>query len=83
MVVRVSVADAEAGVELMQRILREVDVRDVSLERGQRQVRIDLERHRGEGLVEVLNLLEGWLGAGGHSPTKVEIDDHSYVLGAA
>jgi len=31
----------------------------------------------------VLNLLESWLGAGGHPPTNVEIDDHSYVIGAA
>jgi hypothetical protein len=83
MVVRVSVADAEAGVELMERILREVDVHDVSLESGQRQVRIDLHRNPDDGLVAVLNLLEGWLGAGGHPPTNVEIDDHPYVLGAA
>jgi hypothetical protein len=83
MVVRVSVADAEAGVALMQRILREVDVRDVNFEHAQQLVRIDVEQNPDETLVEVLNLLESWLGAGGHPPTSVEIDEHLYVLGAA
>ena len=83
MVVRVSVVDAEAAVGLMQRILREVDVHDVNFEHGEQRVRIDVERNPDETLVEVLNLLESWLGAGGHPPTSVEIDDHRYVLGAA
>jgi hypothetical protein len=83
MVVRVSVADAEAAAELMQSILRGVDVKDVTFEDGKRQVRIDLQRNPDDGLVEVLNLLEGWLGACGHPPANVEIDDHPYVLGAA
>jgi hypothetical protein len=83
MVVRVSVADAEAAEGLMQRILREVDVQDVNFELGEQQVRIDVERNPDETLVEVLNLLESWLGKGGHPPTNVEIDDHRYVLGAA
>ena len=83
MVVRVSVADTEAAVGLMQRILREVDVHDVNFEHGELRVRIDVERNPDETLVEVLNLLESWLGAGGHSPTSVEIDEHRYVLGAA
>jgi hypothetical protein len=82
MVVRVGVVDAEAAVELMQSILREVDVQDVNFEDGQQQVRIDLQRNPDDGLVDVLNLLEGWLGEGGHPPTNVEIDDHPYVLGA-
>ena len=83
MVVRVSVVDAEAAEGLMQRILREVDVQDVNFEHGEQRVRIDVERNPDETLVEVLNLLESWLGAGGHPPTSVEIDDHRYVLGAA
>jgi hypothetical protein len=83
MVVRVSVVDAEAAAGLMQRILREVDVHDVNFEQAQQLVRIEVGRNPDETLVEVLNLLESWLGAGGHPPTSVEIDDHRYVLGAA
>jgi hypothetical protein len=42
-----------------------------------------VEKNRDETLVEVLNLLESWLGADGLPPTNVEIDDHRYLLGAA
>ncbi|HEY4348299.1 MAG TPA: hypothetical protein VGM80_11985 [Gaiellaceae bacterium] len=83
MVVRVSVVDADAAAGLVDRLQREVDVADVGFEPGRLQVRIDLERKPDETLGEVLNLLESWLGAGGHAPASVEIDDHSYVLGAA
>jgi hypothetical protein len=83
MVVRVSVADGDNGVELIQRLLREVDVEDVNFDLGRQQVRIDVGKNPDETLVEVLNLLENWLGAGGRPPTSVEIDDHRYVLGAA
>ena len=82
MVVRVTVADAEGAVELMQRVLQEVDVEDVNFEQERQQVRIDVEKNRDETLVEVLNLLESWLGADGLPPTNVEIDDHRYLLGA-
>ena len=44
---------------------------------------IDLEKNPDETLGEVLNLLESWLGASGHPPTNVEIDDHRYVLSPA
>ena len=83
MVVRVSVDDGDNAVELMQRLLQEVDVVDVNFDVVQQQVRIDVGRNPDETLVEVLNLLEKWLGAGGHPPTSVEIDEHRYVLGAA
>jgi hypothetical protein len=83
MVLRVSVVDGDDAVELLQRLLQEVDVENVSFELARQQVRIDLRRNPDETLVEVLNLLESWLGAGGHPPTSVEIDDHRYVLGAA
>jgi hypothetical protein len=83
MVVRVTVADAEGAVELMQRVLQEVDVEDVNFEEPQQQVRIAVGRKPDEKLVEVLNLLEAWLGANGLPSTSVEIDDHRYVLGAA
>ena len=83
MVVRVSVFDVEAAAELIQRVLREVDVDDVTFESARGQVRIGVERNHDETLVEVLNLLENWLGVGGRQPTSVEIDDHRYVLGAA
>jgi hypothetical protein len=83
MVVCVSVVDAEAAERLMERILREVDVQDVNFEHARQRVRIDVQRNPDETLVEVLNLLESWLVAGGHAPTSVEIDEHRYVLGAA
>jgi hypothetical protein len=35
-----------------------------------------------ETLVEVLNLLEDWLGDGRRAPTSVEIDNRRYVIGA-
>lgn len=83
MIVRVSVVDAETATGLMQRIRSEVDVEDVNFEQDRQQVRIDVEKNRDETLVEVLNLLERWLGADGLPPTNVEIDDHRYLLGAA
>jgi type II secretory pathway component PulL len=83
MIVRVSVVDAERAVALMQRIRSEVDVEEVNFEQDRQQVRIDVEKNRDETLVEVLNLLESWLGADGLPPTNVEIDDHRYLLGAA
>jgi hypothetical protein len=83
MVVRVSVVEGDGAVELMQRLLQEVDVEDVNLDLARQQVRIDVGRNPDETLVEVLNLVESWLGAGGRPPTSVEIDDHRYLLGAA
>ena len=83
MVVRVTVVDAEQAEGLIQRLRREVDAAEVVFEQARQQVRIEVEKNPDETLGEVLNLLESWLGAGGHPPTSVEIDDHSYVLGAA
>ncbi|HEV8098216.1 MAG TPA: hypothetical protein VGP56_03650 [Gaiellaceae bacterium] len=78
-----SVVEGDGAVELMQRLLQEVDVEDVNLDLARQQVRIDVGRNPDETLVEVLNLVESWLGAGGRPPTSVEIDDHRYLLGAA
>jgi hypothetical protein len=83
MVVRVTVADTEMAVALIERLLREVDVEDVNFELDRQQVRIDVQKHPDETLVEVLNVLEDWLGEGGLPRTNVEIDEHAYVLGAA
>jgi hypothetical protein len=83
MVVKVSVAEAAAAEGLMQRILREVEVQDVNFVQGQQQVLIEVRRNHDETLTEVLNLLENWLGASGHPPISVEIDEHRYVLSAA
>jgi len=83
MVVRVTVVDADQAAVLMQRVRQMVNVEDVEFEQARQQVRIDVEKNPDETLGEVLNLLESWLGAGGHPPTNVEIDDHSYVIGAA
>jgi hypothetical protein len=82
MVVRVVVVDADAAAGLMQRILNELDVEDVSFDSARQQVQIDVHKRPDETLVEVLNLLEDWLGDGRRAPTSVEIDDRRYVLGA-
>jgi hypothetical protein len=83
MVVRVSVVDTDAAAELMQRVRCEVTVAQVEFDAARQEVRIEIEKQPDETLVEVLNLLENWLGASGHPPTSVEIDEHRYVLSAA
>ena len=83
MVVEVTVVDGDEAGALMQRLRNEVDVEDVGFDQARQLVRIEIEKSPDETLVEVLNLLESWLGAAGLPPTSVEIDDHRYVLGAA
>jgi hypothetical protein len=81
MVVRVSVVDGDGAAGLMQRVRSEVRAAEVDFDHSRQQVCIDFSRNADETLVEVLNLLEDWLGTGGRAPTDVEIDDHRYVLG--
>ena len=82
MVVRVSVVDTDDAAGLMQRVRCEVTVAQVEFDAARQEVRIEIEKQPDETLVEVLNLLENWLGTGGRPPTSVEIDDHRYLLGA-
>ena len=67
----------------MQRLRNEVDVEDIGFDLARQVVRIGIDKRPDDTLVEVLNLLESWLGAAGLPPTRVEIDDHRYMLGAA
>jgi hypothetical protein len=82
MIVRVTVVDADQAGILIDRVRDEVDVEEVEFDPARHQVRIDVERNPDETLTSVLNLLENWLGAAGHPPTSVEIDERRYVLGA-
>jgi hypothetical protein len=82
MVVRVSVVAPDAAAGLMQSVRCEVTVAQVEFDAARQEVRIEIEKQPDETLVEVLNLLENWLGMGGRPPTSVEIDDHRYLLGA-
>jgi hypothetical protein len=81
-VIRVGVVDAETAGGLIPILAQSVEAERVCFEPSSQQVCIDVERNPDQALVRVLNLVEEWLGAGGHPPTHVEIDDHTYVLGA-
>jgi hypothetical protein len=82
-VVRVTVADSDSAGGLIRELIREVDAEYVSFEAATQQVCVEFEKNPDQTLVLILNAVEGWLGAGDRQPTRVEIDDHSYVLGAA
>jgi hypothetical protein len=81
-VIRVGVVDPETAGGLIPLVAQEVDAERVCFEPSSQQVCIEVERNPDQTLVRILNLVEEWLGAGGHAPTRVEIDDHTYVLGA-
>jgi uncharacterized protein YajQ (UPF0234 family) len=82
-VVEVTTVDADAGLYLVERIERELDIEDVDFSAERMQVRIEVKRTPDTKLVQLLDLLEEWLFVRGLAPTKVAIDDHEYVLGAA
>jgi hypothetical protein len=82
MVIQVTVIDGDAASQLMNRLGSEVAVDEVSFDPENHLVRIGIAKSPDGKLVEVLNLLESWLGATGLPPTEVEIDDHRYTLGA-
>jgi hypothetical protein len=82
MLVLVTVADADTATGLIERLVGEVDAELVSFEPEQRQVCVELKREPDRNLGRILNAVESWLGDGGRSPAKVEIDGHSYTLGA-
>lgn len=82
MVIRVGVVDTETAGGLIPLLAQAVEVEHVCFEPSSQQVCIEVETNPDRTLVTILNLVEEWLGDGGHAPTHVEIDDHSYVLGA-
>jgi hypothetical protein len=82
MVVQVTVVDGDAASQLMDRLRSDVGVDEVSFDPEHHLVRIGIANSPDGKLVEVLNLLESWLGATGLPPTEVEIDAHRYTLGA-
>jgi len=43
---------------------------------------VELKREPDRNLGLILNAVESWLGDGGRPPATVEIDGHSYTLGA-
>ena len=82
-VVEVTTVDPDAGLYLVERIKRELDIEDVGFNVERMQVRIEVKRSPDTKLVQLLDLLEDWLFVRGLAPTKVAIDDHEYLLGVA
>jgi hypothetical protein len=82
LVVRVNVINEEAALGLVERLDRELDLQAVLFDETRLQVCLQVQKNPDHTLVEILNLLQSWLRDGGRAPTKVDIDDHEYVLGA-
>jgi hypothetical protein len=82
MVVRVTVVDGDAASMLVERLRSELGVEEAGFEAEHHLVRIAIARTPDGTLVDVLNLVESWLGSAGLPPTNVEIDDRRYMLGA-
>jgi hypothetical protein len=79
-VVRVTVEDRNTSAELIRLLVREIDARKLCFEPERRQVLIEVGKDPDRALVQILNVVEAWLGDGGREPTKVDIDGHTYVL---
>jgi hypothetical protein len=82
MLVLVTVADADTASGLIEKLVAEVDAEQVRFEPEHRQVSVELKREPERNLGLILNAVESWLGDGGRPPATVEIDGHSYTLGA-
>ena len=83
MLLLVTVADADTATGLIERLADEVDdAEQVRFEPEHRQVCVELKREPDRNLGLILNAVESWLGDGGRPPATVEIDGHSYTLGA-
>jgi hypothetical protein len=80
--VLVTVGDEETAAGLVGRLERGVDAAGISFEAEARRVCVELKAEPDRNLGLVLNVVEEWLGEDGRDPTKVEIDGHSYTLGA-
>ena len=77
-----TVGDAETAAGLVGRLERDVNAARIRYEAEARRVCVELKAEPDRNLGLVLNAVEDWLGEDGHDPTKVEIDGHSYTLGA-
>jgi hypothetical protein len=81
-VVRVTVEDRGTSAELIRLLVQEIDARKLCFEPERGQVLIEVGKDPDRTLVQILNVVEAWLGDGGREPTNVEIDGHTYVLGS-
>ena len=82
MLVLVAVADDETAAGLVDRLEREVVAKEIRFQDDRRHLCIDLKEEPDRNLGRLLNVVEEWLGEDGRAPTNVEIDGHSYTLGA-
>jgi hypothetical protein len=83
MLVLVTVAGDETAADLVERLEREVVAAEINFQDdGRRRICIELMAEPDRNLGRLLNVVEEWLGEDGRSPTNVEIDGHSYTLGA-
>jgi hypothetical protein len=79
-VVRVSVVHSSSAGDPIRPLGEEVEAEQVCFESARQQVCVEAAGNRDRALVRILNVVEDWLGGGGHAPTAVEIDERSYVL---
>ena len=82
MLVLVTVGGGETAAGLVDRLEREVVASEIHFQDDPRRVSIELEAEPDRNLGRLLNVVEEWLGEDGRAPTNVEIDGHSYTLGA-
>ena len=82
MLVLVTVGGGETAAGLVDRIEREVVASEIHFQDDPRRVSIELEAEPDRNLGRLLNIVEEWLGEDERAPTNVEIDGHSYTLGA-
>ena len=82
MLVLVAVADDETAAGLVDRLEREVVAKEIRFQDDRRRLCVNLNEEPDRNLGRLLNVVEEWLGEDGRAPTNVEIDGHSYTLGA-
>ena len=82
MLVLVTVGGGETAAGLVDRLEREVVASEIRFQDDPRRVSIELEAEPDRNLGRLLNIVEEWLGEDERAPTNVEIDGHSYTLGA-
>jgi hypothetical protein len=81
MLVLLTVAEVETAADLVDRLEREVVATEIRVQ-DDRRVCVELEAEPDRNLGRLLSVVEEWLGEDGRAPTNVEIDGHSYMLGA-
>jgi hypothetical protein len=81
-IARVTVVDADSAGDLIRRLVQEVEAEHVCFESERQQVCVDVQRNPDHTLGKVLSVVEDWLGETGRPPTRIEIDERTYVLAA-